>query len=49
MATENRIDFKVRVTDEGLAPLAGNLDKVESKTEELGQTAATAGKFPNPA
>lgn len=44
MATENRIDFKVRVTDEGLAPLAGNLDKVESKTEELGKSATTTGQ-----
>lgn len=44
MATENRIDFKVGVTGDGLAPLANSLDKVEAKTEELGQTAATAGK-----
>jgi tape measure domain-containing protein len=43
MATENRIDFKVRVTDEGLAPLATNLEKVEDKADELGKTAQGAG------
>lgn len=44
MAQDNRIDFKVRVTDEGLAPLASSLDKVESKVDELGSSAAGAGK-----
>lgn len=44
MATENRIDFKVGVTGEGLAPLASDLDKVGQKTEELGEGAAQAGK-----
>lgn len=43
MATENRIDFKVRVTDEGLAPLANTLDRVDAKTDELAQGAGQAG------
>jgi tape measure domain-containing protein len=44
MATENRIDFKVRVTDEGLAPLASKLDRVEDSTEALGKSAGQAGQ-----
>ena len=43
MATENRIDFKVGVTSDGLAPLASDLEKVETKTEALGESAAQAG------
>lgn len=43
MATENRIDFKVGVTSDGLAPLASDLGKVEAKTVELGEGAAQAG------
>lgn len=44
MATENRIDFKVRVTDEGLAPLAGNLQAAEGAAADLGTSAAGAGQ-----
>ncbi|OGB19443.1 MAG: hypothetical protein A2W72_17950 [Burkholderiales bacterium RIFCSPLOWO2_12_67_14] len=44
MATENRIDFKVGVTSDGLAPLANDLEKVEAKTVELGEGAAQAGE-----
>lgn len=43
MATENRIDFKVRVTDEGLAPLANTLERVDAKTDDLAQGADQAG------
>lgn len=44
MSNKNEIEFKVRVTDDGLAPLASKLGTVEQKADELAQTAATAGK-----
>ncbi len=44
MSDQNKIEFKIQVTDEGLAPLATKLDMVEQKTDELGKTAATTGK-----
>lgn len=39
MADPNSIEFKVRVTDDGLAPLATNLRTVEERTTELGASA----------
>ena len=44
MADQNEIEFKVKVTDAGLAPLSNTLDKVDRKVDELGASAASAGK-----
>lgn len=43
MADKNEVEFRVRVTDEGLAPLATKLGAVEEKAAELGDSAAQAG------
>lgn len=43
MADKNEIEFKVRVTDEGLAPLATKLGAVEEKAAGLGDAASQAG------
>lgn len=44
MTDQNRIDFKVRITDEGLKPFADTLDRVDGKVDELGTSADKTGK-----
>lgn len=44
MSTKNELEFRVRVTDDGLAPLAAKLDKVDQATEDLGKSAVSTGQ-----
>lgn len=43
MANENQVDFTVRVKNEGLGEVAGDLNKVEDATKDLGTAATAAG------
>ena len=36
---KNEVEFRVRETDDGLAPLAAKLDKVDQATDDLGKSA----------
>lgn len=44
MADQNSIDFRVRVTDEGLPQLDQNIKQVDASTEALAESAAEAGQ-----
>lgn len=44
MSDKNEVEFRVRVTDDGLAPLASKLQKVDQATDELGKSASTTGQ-----
>lgn len=41
---KNEVEFRVRETDDGLAPLAAKLDKVDQATDDLGKSAVTTGQ-----
>jgi len=44
MSTKNELEFRVRVTDDGLTPLAAKLNKVDQATEGLGKSAVATGQ-----
>lgn len=44
MSDKNEVEFRVKVTDEGLAPLASTLGRVDDRVDELGKTSATTGR-----
>lgn len=44
MADQNEIEFRVKVTNDGLAPLATAVGNVEQKTDALAESASQAGQ-----
>ena len=44
MADNNSVEFTVRIKDEGLDKLAGNLGNVEQKVDALGSSSTTASQ-----
>ena len=44
MADNNSVEFTVRIKDEGLDKLAGNLGNVEQKVDSLGSSSTTASQ-----
>ena len=42
MADNNSVEFTVRIKDEGLDKLAGNLGSVEQKVDSLGSSSASS-------